>query len=240
MQRFLTSLLLAGLGSVFATQAGDVAQTWPAWAPATPKSIAASSPPHSLPLRETQARSRSAANILGTVVPERSTARYRVREQLAGFQFPSDAVGETKEISGTIALTSDGKVIVEQSRIVVDLRNLTSDKLRRDRYIKRNTLETDRFPTATFVLREIRGLSWPPPTRGDASFRLVGDLTVQDRTRAAIWDTTARFEAAQVTGTAKTAFTFSEFGLTKPRVLSVLSVEDTIRLELDFALSRSK
>jgi polyisoprenoid-binding protein YceI len=185
-------------------------------------------------------RGMSEAEVRGAIVPERSAARYRVREQLAGFQFPNDAVGETKEISGTIALTSDGRVIAEQSRIVVDLRNLTSDEFRRDRYIKRNTLETDRFPNVTFVLREVRGLSWPPPTRGDASFQFVGDLTVQDQTRTVIWDTTAQFGPAEVTGTAKTAFTFSEFGLAKPRVLSVLSVDDTIRLELDFTVSRSR
>jgi hypothetical protein len=39
-----------------------------------------------------------------------------------------------------------------------------------------------------------------------------------------------------VTGTAATAFTFSDFELTQPRVPIVLSVADTIRLEYVFNL----
>jgi len=39
-----------------------------------------------------------------------------------------------------------------------------------------------------------------------------------------------------VTGTATTAFPFSEFGLTQPRVPVVLSVADTIKLEYAFSL----
>jgi hypothetical protein len=38
------------------------------------------------------------------VVAERSEARYRVREQLAGISFPSDAVGTTRAIEGNSAL----------------------------------------------------------------------------------------------------------------------------------------
>ena len=37
-----------------------------------------------------------------------------------------------------------------------------------------------------------------------------------------------------VTGTAATAFTFADFGLTQPKVPIVLSVADTIHLEYDF------
>jgi hypothetical protein len=36
------------------------------------------------------------------VLPEKSEARYRVREQLVGVSLPSDAVGVTKAITGTI------------------------------------------------------------------------------------------------------------------------------------------
>ena len=187
-----------------------------------------------------QAQSSHGAAVQVTIVPERSVARYRVREQLAGVNFPSDAVGETKDISGTVALNADGKLIPEQSRIVVNLRNLTSDSVRRDGYIKRNTLEIYEFPNVTFVLREIRGLAWPAPTEGEATFQLLGALTVRDQTGLVTWDTTARFTPNGLTGTAKTAFTFSYFGLDKPSVFVVLTVDDTIRLELDFTASRVK
>ena len=43
------------------------------------------------------------------VVAERSEARYRVREQLVGFDFPNDAVGVTRAITGGIALDDQGR-----------------------------------------------------------------------------------------------------------------------------------
>jgi hypothetical protein len=36
-------------------------------------------------------------------------------------------------------------------------------------------------------------------------------------------------------GTATTSFLFTDFGMTKPRVMMVLSVEDTIKLEYRFS-----
>jgi hypothetical protein len=39
-------------------------------------------------------------------------------------------------------------------------------------------------------------------------------------------------------GTATTSFTFADFKLEKPNVFTVLSVEDTIKLELDLHLRR--
>ena len=100
-----------------------------------------------------------------SVVPERSEARYRVREQLAGINFPSDAVGTTNAVEGRISLDAQGHVLTNDSRLTVDLRRLQSDKDRRDNYIRRNTLETDRYPMAVFVPTEVRGLPFPSPDR---------------------------------------------------------------------------
>ena len=56
------------------------------------------------------------------VVPERSTASYRIREQLAGINFPSEAVGTTQAVTGTIALDDQGQVRPSDSRMTIDLR----------------------------------------------------------------------------------------------------------------------
>lgn len=174
-----------------------------------------------------------------TVVVERSEARYRVRERLAGLSFPSDAVGTTSAIEGHIALDARGRVLVSDSRFTVDLRTLRSDEARRDNYLRRRTLETDRYPTVVLVPTELRGLRVPFPPAGTASFELVGDLTVRDVTRRVVWDATATFDGQDVGVRARTAFRFGGFGLPIPRVAVVLSVEDTIRLEADLALRRS-
>ncbi len=174
-----------------------------------------------------------------SVVAERSEARYRVREQLAGVSFPNDAVGTTSVIEGRITLDAQGRVVADDSRFSVDLRGLKSDEARRDNYIRRNTLETDRYPTVVFVPTEVRGLPVPLPRTGTVPFELVGDLTVRDTTRRITWQATATFSDQEVGVQAKTAFRFGDFGLRTPRVSVVLSVEDDIRLETDLLLRRS-
>ena len=172
------------------------------------------------------------------VVAERSEARYRVREQLVGLSFPNDAVGTTGAVEGGIALDAQGRVLPAGSRVAVDLRTMRSDEARRDNYLRRNTLETDRYPLAVFVPVEARGLRVPLPQAGTAAFELIGDLTVRDVTRRVTWEATATFAGQEVSVRAKTAFRFGDFGLRVPRVSVVLSVEDDIRLEIDLLLRR--
>lgn len=183
--------------------------------------------------------SAQAAAVRYTVVPERSEARYRIREQLAGLNFPNDAVGSTRAIEGGIALDAQGRVVVGQSRFTVDLRTLTSDQARRDSYVRRNTLETERHPMAVFVPTEARGLTGPPPQSGTVTFEVTGDFTVRAVTRRTTWQATATFNGPEVDVRARTAFRFADFELQIPRVASVLSVEDDIRLEVDLVLRRS-
>jgi hypothetical protein len=163
-----------------------------------------------------------------------NTARYLVREQLAGFDFPNDAVGETDAISGAVVFTADGEINQDESSIVVDITELTSDRDRRDGFIQRRTLESETYPTVELVPIQTRGLEFPLPSSGTATFDIVGYLTIKDVTEVTSWRVTAQFNNGNMTGTARTEFTFDEFGMEKPSVGSVLSVADAIRLELDF------
>lgn len=168
--------------------------------------------------------------------PEGNKARYRVREQLVGLQFPNDAVGETEAIEGGIVLEADGRVVKEESKFTVDLRTLKSDKSRRDGYVQRNTLNTAEFPHAVFVPTAIHGLTLPLPDSGELTLRLEGELTIRGVTRPTVWDLALRINGKEYTGHAATVFDFGTFDLTIPRVRSVLSVVDEIRLEYDLKL----
>jgi polyisoprenoid-binding protein YceI len=170
------------------------------------------------------------------VAADTSEVRYRVREQLVGLSFPNDAVGVTSAIDGLIGLDAEGRLTSRESRVSVDLRSLRSDEARRDNYIRRNTLETDRYPTVVFVPVEVRGLRLPLASSGTASLEILGDLTVRDLTRRVTWRGTATFEGRDVRVRASTAFRFGDFALRIPRVAVVLSVEDSIRLEADLLL----
>jgi polyisoprenoid-binding protein YceI len=161
-------------------------------------------------------------------------ARYRVREQLAGIDMPSDAIGRTKDVTGRIVIGADGKVVKDSSKVVVQLATLTSDKTRRDGFLRGRTLETSKFPRAELVPVSFQGLAVPIPPGTSKTFELVADLTVHGVTKPTTWQVTARADGKDIVGTATTAFTFKDFGLDQPRVPVVLSVADTIKLEYDF------
>ena len=171
------------------------------------------------------------------VAPAGNEARFRVREQLAGFDLPNDAVGKTSQITGAIVIGADGKIVREGSSFTVELTALVSDNERRDNYVRRNTLKTDSFPRAVFVPTSAKGLPAVLPATGETSFELVGDLTIHGVTKPATWQVKAtRGASGAVTGTATTSFPFAEFAMTMPKVARVLSVDDKITLEYDFNL----
>jgi polyisoprenoid-binding protein YceI len=165
-----------------------------------------------------------------------TSARYRVREQLVGHDLQNDAMGETKAVTGAIAFDSTGKVIREASRFSVDAGTFVSDKDRRDGFVRKRLLAADQYPAVVLVPTEVRGVSLPLPTSGGGPFELVGDLTVRGVTRPTIWKGTAQFSDGKVTGSAATQFTFADFQMEQPRVAVLLSVADTIKLEISFAL----
>ncbi len=173
-----------------------------------------------------------------TLVSGANEARYRVREELANLPAPIDAVGKTQQVSGAIVLDKSGKVVPAQSKITINLASLTSDESRRDGFIQRRTLETSQFPNAIFTVTEITGLPAALPNEGDHTFKLTGDLTIKDVTKPVSWDVTASFSPQEVTGSANTSITFEQFELDKPSVLIVLSLADTLKLEIDFTATR--
>jgi polyisoprenoid-binding protein YceI len=184
------------------------------------------------------AAAKPAAPIRFVIGPAGNEARYRVREQLMGANLPNDAIGVTKTITGTILAYPDGRIVKDSSKIVIHLDSLKSDKDRRDGFLRRRTLETEKFPTVELIPTEIRGFNGNLPASGTATFQLLGDLVLKGVPHPTVWNVTARAEGQDVAGSATTAFTFKDIGLEQPKVPVVLSVADTIKLEYDFRIVR--
>jgi polyisoprenoid-binding protein YceI len=146
------------------------------------------------------------------------SASYQVTEQFVGINFPSDAVGASTTVAGTLVIAPDGS-IPPGSKLTIDLRNLKSDQEQRDNFIKTRTLETDKYPLAEF---------------------LTGNLTVHGVTKEVTFQGIATFgRDSTVAGRAKTSFTFATFGLTKPSIGRLMSVDDKIDLDLTFKFKRT-
>lgn len=209
-------------------------------APATeaPAEAAAAPTATDTPVPPTEAPAPADSGAGGTVftLAEGSIARYKVEEVLASTGFKI-ATGETADVSGAIVFNADGNVVADESRIAVQAATLRTDSDRRDGYVRRRTLETDTWPEVVFVPKSFDGLPTPiSDASGPAEFTITGDLTVRDQTREVTWNAAAEFAGdGTVTGSASVEFTFDDFGMDKPRVAIVVSVEDTILLELDFA-----
>ena len=174
-------------------------------------------------------------------IAEGTTARYKVREQLAGISFPSDAVGTTQSVTGTVVVNPDGSIDASKSKLTVDLRTLKSDQQMRDGYIQGRTLETEKFPMLEFVPRRAVGLSAPLPAgmQAQSGFQLVGDMTLHGVTNEVTWNVVATFGNEVVGGRATTTLQFDTFKLTKPSLARLLSVDDKIELEIEFRTKRT-
>ena len=167
-----------------------------------------------------------------------SEVSYSVREELLGVGFPNDAIGLTKKINGRVVLSNEGKVLPNRTIITVDLASLTSDENRRDNYVRRKPLQPPIYPLAEFNLQSTDGLPSPLPTKGEHSFKLMGELSIHGVTKSIVWDVVARFSENQIEGSATTQFNFEEFEISIPKVQRVLSVENLIKLEMLFQLNR--
>jgi len=174
-------------------------------------------------------------------IAEGTKARYKVREQLAGISFPSDAVGTTEAVTGTLVVNPDGSIDATRSKLTVDLRTLKSDQQMRDGYIQKNTLESEKFPMIEFVPKRATGLPVPIPAGmgAQAGFQLIGDMTLHGVTKEATWNVVATFGNDQVAGRATTTLQFATFNLTKPSLARLMSVDDKIDLEIEFRAKRS-
>ena len=213
------------------TVAPTAAPTMEAEATATVAAMPATEAPAAPPTAEPVVAGAATVFMLG----EGTIARYKVEEVLANTGFKV-ATGETLDVAGSIAFDADGNVVADSSRIAVQAATLTTDSNRRDGYVRNRTLETDTWPEVVFVPTSVDGLPTSiSDASGPAEFTITGDLTVRDQTREVTWDAMAEFAGdGAVTGFASVMFTFEDFGMDKPRVAIVVSVEDEILLELDF------
>ena len=175
-----------------------------------------------------------------TIVPDASTARYKVDETFFGRGL-STAVGTTSGISGDFYLDRQRVSASRIDTITVDISKLASDSSQRDNRIRRSWLESSTYPTATFVTRRLEGLSDTPYAEGqELTFTIVGDLTIRDVTRKVTWDARGQIVGDTFTGTATTQFNMTDFGFDPPEIAGVLKAENGVILELAIEARRDQ
>jgi polyisoprenoid-binding protein YceI len=168
-----------------------------------------------------------------TIIPERSEAAYFADEKLASLPLPSTAKGTTSDIEGVFHLSADGLGLdaARPSKFSVNLTTLKSDRDMRDRRVQ-NTLETDKFPTATFTATGVTGYDASLGADAEQNLQLTGSLEVHGVTKEVTWDVKAKKQGNVITGLATVKFAFEDFGMSPPDIAGFVSVQDHVTLQV--------
>ena len=160
---------------------------------------------------------------------------YRVAEQLANVG-ATTAVGRTPKVSGT--LTMAGTSITAVS-ITADLTALQSDRSMRDGQLHTQALQTDSYPTATFVLADPVKLDHLPAQGETISVTAVGDLTLHGVTKRVSIPLQAKLASGVVTVVGSLPIAFADYSIAPPQSMMVLSVADNGTMELQLHFTKS-
>ena len=173
-------------------------------------------------------------------VAKNSVAGYRVREQLAFVGAPSDAVGRTSSISGsmTLAQTSAGYT-VSAATFTVDVNTLTSDRSMRDQRLHSIGLQSDRYPTATFTLTSPITLPATASNGQAVQVSAVGDLTIHGTTQRVTIPISAKLSGSQIEAAGAITFPFSQFNMTPPNIGGFVSVQNNATMEFALVFQRA-
>jgi polyisoprenoid-binding protein YceI len=166
------------------------------------------------------------------IVPDRSLATIRVREQVAAIPAPGDAILTTRAFTGAVVLLPDGG-FANGSAFAADLDTLKSDEPLRDEWIKFNTLNTRVYPRAEFTLARVSGVPMPIAAQGEWAATLEGTMKIHGVERPLTWPVHVTRSESEVRVLGTTAFHFGDYGMAVPANRLILSVVDDVRLEID-------
>jgi polyisoprenoid-binding protein YceI len=183
------------------------------------------------------AAGEQAADLAGTWVLATdggSFVGYRVKEELATVG-TFTAVGRTENITATLAF--DGTAITDV-RVTADLTGLASDSAMRDGQLQRQALETNTYPTATFVLTQPIDLGGVPAEGQRVTVTAVGALTLHGVMRSVSIPLAGQFTNGYVVVVGSLDIAFADFSIQKPSSALVLGVEDHGLLELQLVFQQ--
>jgi len=173
-------------------------------------------------------------------VADGSLVGYRVREKLGGVSALTDAVGRTGAISGSATLEASGQAVrVTAAAFEADLTQLASNDERRDNRIRSIGLESNLFPTASFVLGGALEVPASALTGATVEVTLAGQLTIHGVTKRVSIPGQARLNGTRIEVVGALTFPFSDFGMTPPDIAGFVQVEDDATLELLLSMAKA-
>ena len=174
------------------------------------------------------------------IVSAQTTASYSVFENLILQNKPNnDAIGTTHSVTGSFKIRTSPSPLVAGMNITVDLRTLQSDAAMRDRYIQRNTLETDTYHYATFVSVSTQGLPANYSDGQTVHFQLIGNLTMHGKTNKEVFDVQGKVVGNTISGTATSTIYMTDFGIQPPNLANIAIAQNKVVITLNFVAQKA-
>ncbi len=169
------------------------------------------------------------------IVPGESQLQYEVGEVFINENNRfAVAVGVTPQIEGEIRVDLSAPQNSSLGTISADISQFKSDSGRRDNAIRTRFLESQRFPTVTFVPTQIEGLPASYEPGQEIPLKISGDLTIRDVTKPISFDAVVRLADNQLSGQATTTILMSDFGFGPISIAGILKTEDEAKVTLTF------
>ncbi len=182
-----------------------------------------------------------------SIVDSESQACYLTSETFLAGNFMglptgfNGAVGITQTIQGDIALDRTNVASSQIGDITINISEFKSDNDRRDSFIRRQFLESNKYPYATLTGATALGLPAGAYKDGTAlQFQIKGTLTVHDTPRETIFNATGAFTGGTLVIKATTELKMSDFGIQVPAIGGLLKVDDALRLEVNIVARESQ
>lgn len=156
-----------------------------------------------------------------------SLAGYRVVEDLVGGLKDFEAVGRTSEIDGSMTIEGTTATAAEFN---VDVASITSDDGRRDGRFAGRIMNSDEFPTATFLLSAPIDFGEEGLNGDSVTVNAEGELTLRGVTNPVTFPITARLVGDEIETTGQIPVLFSDYGIDNPSNPAV-SVRDEGKVE---------
>ena len=150
------------------------------------------------------------------VIGPGSELGYRVAEVLFGV--PTEGVGRTDQVTGSIRL--EGDVLAEAS-FTVDVASITSDDGRRDNQFRGRIMSANEFPTATFTLTAPAELGVEAAEGASVTAAVTGDLTLRGVTLPVEVAVEARITDGRLGVLGSVPVVFTDFGITDPSITGI-------------------
>ena len=184
---------------------------------------------YTLPLAEPL--TPAAGETVYRVDAERSKVTVELQEQLAGVG--KDVELTTRGITGDVGVPSGDLSGARVGEIAVDVHQLESDNVLRDKAIRHEFLESHDHPVVRLTDAQVSGLPSSVPSGTAADFVIAGNLVVKGVPHPVSFDATAQVDGDELTATAVADVTMSDLDVGPISKVGLVSTSNEMRITLD-------